>query len=185
VTIGASDPEHRRSSNLQLEEDPPDDLRFFAPARQRVACAHDRRHDGARLHRGDAQQLHSRGAGVRGLHPPPSRYGDGGGSAPLPAAPDAERHAAAEHQQFGLSAAFLFHRDTRPAGPCPAAHGRAPAAAATGRSERGGDYASAPGGARAQVQGGIRYRLRRRAARLRGGRAQGRRYRLRAHAVAG
>jgi hypothetical protein len=50
--------------------------------------------------------------GVRGLHSPPSRYGDGGGSAPLPAAPDAERHAAAEHQQFGLSAAFLFHRDT-------------------------------------------------------------------------
>src|SRR5713226_10618101 len=84
------------------------------------------------LHRGDAQQLHPRGAGVRGLHPPPSRYGDGGGSAPLPAAPDAERHAAAEHQQFGLSAAFLFHRDTRPAGPCPAAHGGAPPAAETG-----------------------------------------------------
>src|SRR5207247_1384747 len=60
-------------------------------------------------------------------------------------------------------------RPAPPAGPCPAAHGRAPAAAATGRSERGGDYASAPGGARAQVQGGIRYRLRRRAARLRGG----------------
>src|SRR4030081_4064878 len=29
----------------------------------------------------------------------------------------------AEHQQFGRSAAFLFHRDTRPAGPCPAALG--------------------------------------------------------------
>ncbi len=78
------------------------------PARQRVACAHDRRHDGARLHRGDAQQLHSRGAGVRGLHPPPSRYGDAGGSAPLPAAPDAERHAAAEHQQRGLALRFFF-----------------------------------------------------------------------------
>src|SRR6266404_2222677 len=59
----------------------------------------------------------------------------GGGSAPLPAAPDPERHAAAEHQQFGLSAAFLFHRDTRPAGPCPAAHGGAPAAPATGGAE--------------------------------------------------
>ncbi|HKM69616.1 MAG TPA: phage integrase N-terminal SAM-like domain-containing protein [Stellaceae bacterium] len=80
---------------------------------------------------------------------------------------------------------FFFTVTPRPAGPCPAAHGRAPAAAATGGAERGGDYASAPGGARAQVQGGIRYRLRRRAARLRGGRAQGRRYRLRAHAVAG
>ncbi len=48
-----------------------------------------------------------------------------------------------------------------------------------------GDCASAPGGAGAQVHGGIRHRLRRWAARLRGGRAQGRRYRLRAHAVAG
>ena len=42
---------------------------------------------------------------------------------------------------------YLFHRDTRPAGACPAAHGRAPAASATGGAERGGDYASAPGGA--------------------------------------
>src|SRR6202047_1746614 len=93
----------------------------------------------------------SREGGGAPLHPPAARYGDGGGSAPLPAAPDAERNAAAEHQQFGLSAAFLFHRDTRPAGPCPAAHGGAPAASAPGGAERGGDYASAPGGARAQV----------------------------------
>ena len=43
MTIGASDPEHRRSSNLQLDrEEPPDDLRSFPPARQCAACAHDR-----------------------------------------------------------------------------------------------------------------------------------------------
>ena len=41
------------------------------------------------------------------------------------------------------------------------------------------------GGAGAQVQGGARHRLWRRAARLRGGRAQGRRHRQRAHAAAG
>ena len=64
--------------------------------------------------------------------------------------------------------AVLLHRDARPAGPCPAAHGRAPAAPAAGRAERGGDCASAPGGAGPEVQGGIQRRLRRRAARLRG-----------------
>jgi hypothetical protein len=31
--------------------------------------------------------------------------------APLPAAPDAERRTAAEHQQRGLGPALLFHRD--------------------------------------------------------------------------
>src|SRR5215472_18099919 len=43
----------------------------------------------------------------------------------FPAAPDADRHAAAEHQQRGRGPAFLLHRDARPAGPCPAAHGGA------------------------------------------------------------
>ena len=113
---------------------------------------------GARLHREDAQRLHSQRAGVRGLHRPVSRYGDGGGSAPLPAAPDADRHAAAEHQQCGRGAAFLLHRDARPAGPCPAAHDRARTASAAGGAERRGGHAAAPGGAGAEVQGGTRHR---------------------------
>ena len=51
VTVEASDPEHGRSSNLQLEKGTPDDLRSLPAARQRAAGAHDRRHDRARLQR--------------------------------------------------------------------------------------------------------------------------------------
>ncbi len=190
MTIGASDPEHRRSSNLRCERGSPDDFPPVRPACQRSADAHDRRHERARLQREHAQQLHSRRAGVRGLHRPLARHGNGGGFAPLPAAPDAEWRTAAEHQQRGLGPALLFHRDARPARPCPAAHGRAPAAAAADCTEHGGDYASAAGSAGVEAQGSIRYRrslssgrpkagpVGRRAARFRGSRAQGRRYRL-------
>src|SRR5262249_61015865 len=80
--------------------------------------------------------------------------------------------------------ALFFHRDARPSRPCSAAHGRAPAAEAADRTEHGGDCTSAAGSAWVEAQGSIRYRLRRRAARFRGGRTQGRRYRLRAHAIA-
>jgi hypothetical protein len=38
VTIGASDPEHRRSSNLRLERGTPDPRHSFRPPRQPVAC---------------------------------------------------------------------------------------------------------------------------------------------------
>src|ERR1700730_14490710 len=93
------------------------------------------------------------------------------GFAPLPTSPDTDGHAAAEHQQRGLSLAFLLHRNARPAGPCTAAHDCAAAASAAGGAERGGDITFAPGGAGAQVQSGIRCRLRRWAARVRGGRA--------------
>jgi len=37
-----------------------------------------------------------------------------GGSAPFPAAPDADRHAAAERQQCSGGAALLLHGDARP-----------------------------------------------------------------------
>jgi hypothetical protein len=47
VTVEASGPEHRRSSNLQLGRER-DDLRHFTSARQPIAGAHDRRHDRAR-----------------------------------------------------------------------------------------------------------------------------------------
>ena len=57
MTIGASDREHRRSSNLQLERGAPNDLTFFLPACQRAAGAHDRGHERAWLHREDAQRL--------------------------------------------------------------------------------------------------------------------------------
>ena len=85
----------------------------------------------------------------------------------------------------GLGPALLLHGDARPAGSGPPAHRRAPAASAAGGAQRRGGRAAAAGGAGAEVQGGVRHRLRRRAARLRGGRAQGRRCRLRAHAAAG
>jgi integrase/recombinase XerD len=48
------------------------------------------------------------------------------------------RHAAAKHQPCGRGPAFLLHRDARPAGPCPAAHGGARTAPAAGRPERRG-----------------------------------------------
>ena len=48
-----------------------------------------------------------------------------------------------------------------------------------------GGHAAAPGGAWAEVKGGARHRIRRRTARLRGRRAQGRRYRFRTYATAG
>src|SRR5205823_5356450 len=88
-------------------------------------------------------------------------------------APHAERHAAAKHQQRGIGLALLFHRDARPGGPCPAAHGCAAAAPTAGRAERRGGGALAAGSAGSEVQGGTRHRIRRRAARLRSGRAQG------------
>src|SRR5215468_4214778 len=54
----------------------------------------------------------------------------------------------------------------------------------TGSAQRRGSDPSAARGNGAEVQGGIRHRLRRRAARLGSCRAQGRRYRFRAHAAA-
>ena len=110
--------------------------------------------------REDAWPLYSTRSGICGLYRPLARYGDGEGegSAPLPTAPDAERHAAAEHQQRGFGAAFLFHRGTRPAGPCPAAHRRAAAAADTGGAQRRGGDAAAASGISAEVQGRIRHR---------------------------
>src|ERR1700753_4139971 len=50
------------------------------------------------------------------------RYGDGGRPASFPTASDAERHAAAEHQQRGLGPSLLFHSDARPAGSGTPAH---------------------------------------------------------------
>ena len=108
----------------------------------------------------------------------------GGRPASLPTAPDAERHAAAEHQQRGLGSTLLFHSDARPAGSGAPAHRRAVSAADTGSAQRGGSDPPAARGNSAKVQGGVRDRLRRRAARLRGCRAQGRRYRFQAHAAA-
>jgi hypothetical protein len=44
---------------------------------------------------------------------------------PLCPRPYGRRHAAAKHQQCGRGLALLLHSDARPAGPRPAAHGRA------------------------------------------------------------
>src|SRR5690349_20611613 len=52
---------------------------------------------------------------------------------------------------------FAFTRDARPARPCAAAHGRARTAPVASRAECGGEgCAAAPGGAGAEVQGGLR-----------------------------
>ena len=73
-------------------------------------------HDGARLHRETRATTTFARCGRWRPSSAGSRYGDGGGFAPLPAATDAERHAAAEHQQCGLRLALLLHGDARPAG---------------------------------------------------------------------
>ena len=78
---------------------------------------------------------------------------DGGGSAPFPAPPVADRRAAAKHQQCGRGAALLLHGDARSAGPRPTAHCGARTAPAAGRAERRGGHAAAPGGAGCEVQG--------------------------------
>ena len=121
---------------------------------------------------------------IRGLYRPVARHGDSGRPAPLPTAPDAERHAAAEHQQRGLGPALLLHSDARPAGSGAPAHRRAVSAADTGGAQRRGSDTAAVRANSAEVQGGVCHRLRRRAARLGSRRAQGRRYRFRAHAAA-
>ena len=54
---------------------------------------------------------------LRGLPRPLARHGDGRGPAPVPGAADAGRRAAADHQQLGVGAALLLHRDARPARP--------------------------------------------------------------------
>src|SRR5437868_9865768 len=63
------------------------------------------------------------------------RHGDSGRPASLPTAPDAERHAAAEHERRGLGPALLFHSDARPAGSGAPAHRRAVSAADTGSAQ--------------------------------------------------
>jgi hypothetical protein len=141
----------------------------------------------ARLQAGHAPRLCAKRPSIRSLYWPVARHGDSGGSASLPTTPNAERHAAAEHQQRGLRGlglALFLHGDARPAGSGAAAHRRAAAAAHPGGAQcRRGDAAAA-GGIGAEVQSGVRHRLWRRAARLGSRRVEGRRHRFRAHAAA-
>ena len=48
---------------------------------------------------------------LRGLYRPVSGHGDGGGPAPFPAPPGADRCTPSEHQQCRCGLAFLLHRD--------------------------------------------------------------------------
>src|SRR5262249_30661840 len=59
-----------------------------------------------------------------------------------------------------LSPALLFHSDARPAGSGAPAHRRAVSAADTDSAQRRGSNPSAARGNGAEVQGGIRHRLR-------------------------
>ena len=125
---------------------------------------------------------------VRKLHRLPrgaARHRDAGRSASLPAAPDRDRrgpptiNSAVSALRFFFSVTLdrpdLARRLTVVRQPR-----KLPA-----RAERRGGRAAARGGAGAEVQGGARHGLWRRAARRRGGRAQGRRRRQHAHDVAG
>src|SRR5262249_11352382 len=107
---------------------------------------------------GHAPRLCATRPSLCGLYRPLARYGDGGRPASVPTASDAERHAAAEHQQRGLSPALLFHSDARPAGSGAPAHRRAVSAADTDSAQRRGSNPSAARGNGAEVQGGIRHR---------------------------
>ena len=91
----------------------------------------------------------------------------------------------AHRQLFGLGVALPVHRDAGPAGPVAAARPGPPGSQASDRVERRRSRAAARGGARTETQGCARDRLRCRAARLRGGRPQDRRYRQHAHADPG
>lgn len=122
---------------------------------------------------------------VRGFHRPRARHGDRRGGAPLPTAPGRERRAATEHQQRGRRLTLPVHRDARAAGSRPPAHGRARGAQAAGGAERRGGRASDRGSTGAEVPGGVRHGLWRRATGRRGGRAQGRRRQQHAHDAAG
>ena len=134
--------------------------------------------------------------GLCGLYRPVARQGDSGRPASLPTAPDAERHAAAEHQRCGLGPALLLHGDAGPAGSGAPADRRAVSAADTGGAQRRGSDSPAARGSSAEVQGGVRDRwsrsssrpkagpVGRRVARLGSCRAQGRRCRFRVHAAA-
>src|SRR5712671_7971676 len=78
------------------------------------------------------QPLRSTCPRIHGLYWPVARHGDGGRPSSLPTAPDADRNAAAEHQQRGLGLALLLHGDPRPGGSGAPAHRRAVSAADTG-----------------------------------------------------
>src|SRR5215218_544192 len=93
-------------------------------------------------------------ARLRGLHRPVARHGDGGRPAPLPTAPNADRRAAAKHQQRSCSTALLLYGDARPTGPVAPAYYRALSAPAAGGAERRGSDAVAAGSTGAEVSVG-------------------------------
>ncbi len=150
--------------------------------RQPAAPTHARRHGHARPPRGDAARLSPGRERLRDLPRSCPRHGDGRGHPPLPGPPDRERRAAADHQLLGVGAAVSLHRDARPARPVAALRPGAPPPQAPRRAERRGGRTFARSGAGTQAQGGARHRLRRGAARVRGGGAEGRRHRLDPHA---
>src|SRR5690606_17055785 len=78
---------------------------------QPAAPAHDRRYEHAALWPRDPAQLHPRCRALRHLPRASSRYGDGGGSAPLPGRAARDRRARADHEQRGVGAAVLVHAD--------------------------------------------------------------------------
>ena len=84
------------------------------------------------MERADAQLLRSTCPRIHGLYWPVTRHGDDGRPASLPTAPDADRNAAAEHQQRGRSPTLLLHGDAGAARSGAAADRRAAAASDTG-----------------------------------------------------
>ena len=104
--------------------------------------------------------------------------------APFPAASDADRRAAAEHQRVGCGTALLLHRDARPPRDGTAPHLRAGAAQDAGGLEPRGGGTVVGGRPRTEVQGRAERRLRCGSAGLRGGDTEGVGHRFRAPAAA-
>jgi len=92
---------------------------------------------------------------------------------------------ALRHQLRRRRAAVLLQRDARTARPRPPSDDSAQTAQGAGRAEPGGGGPAPRSRARSEVQGRVRRRLRRGAARIRGRGAEGVRHRQQAHDLAG
>ena len=167
--------ERSMTSNLKGVSD---DLHHIR-SHQSVASSHDRGHVCPQVRREDATRLPSPGREFCKIPGRLAGYGHRRGPAPLSGSPDRDRRAGAEHEQLGGRIALFLHGHARPRQPRSPAHARAlstPAAAGAeprrGRSIDRGRTRPWP-----QVQGGAERCLRCRAARVRSGRTEGRRYR--------
>ncbi len=132
----------------------------------------------------DPGRLHPRRAPVRRFPRPLARHRHGRGSAALPAASGRSRHLADHAQRHDHRAEVLLRRHARPQRVDGEDAAGARAAHAAGGVEPRGGRAPDRRAPEPEAPDGAVGRLRRRAARQRGGRAEGRRHRQPAHDAA-